>query len=269
MNSKSVTILNQDHVHGMDAIGLAFRRALVSQIHPKMIVALFMPFIIALLGGILLFWFFWSPLTVWFNDYLSQLDVIDNLDRWLLTIGLFSIKLYIIPIMAAALLLPIAGVLGLVIAAIFVMPVVLNHIQSRQYPDVTRNGKNIIAVGTTNAIMVSIIFVLGWLFTMPLWLFPPFALILPIFWWAYIYNKIMRVDAIVEHASPNERKQILKQHSTNSWIIGLILSLINLLPPLWIVLPVFSALVFAHYSLQALRQYRDINAIDVNAIEIN
>lgn len=269
MNSKSVTILNQDHVHGMDAIVLAFKRALRSQIHPKMIVALFMPFIIALLGGILLFWFLWSPLTGWFNEYLSQLDIIDNLDRWLLTVGLFSIKLYIIPIMAVALLLPIAGVLGLVIAAIFVMPVVLNHIQSRQYPDVTRRGKNVVAIGTVNAIVVGAIFALGWLITMPLWLFPPFALILPIFWWAYAYNKIMRVDAIVEHASPTERKQILKQQSTNSWIIGLILSLINLLPPLWIVLPVFSALVFAHYSLQALRQHREINVVEVNPVEVN
>lgn len=263
MSSKDITALKQDHVHGMDAIGLAFKRALVSQLHPKMIVALFMPFIIALVGGILLFWFLWSPLTIWFNTYLSQLDMINNLDKWLLTIGLFSIKLYIIPIMAAALLLPLAGVLGLVIAAIFVMPVVLSHIQPRQYPEVSRMGKNTIAVGTFNAIVVGIIFALGWLFTMPLWLFPPFALILPIFWWAYAYNKIMRVDAIVEHATASERKQILKQHSTNSWIIGLILSMINLLPPLWIVLPVFSALVFAHYSLQALRQHRDLNAIEI------
>ncbi|MFP3702335.1 EI24 domain-containing protein, partial [Burkholderia sp. SIMBA_013] len=76
-----------------------------------------------------------------------------------------------------------------------------------------RQGKLATSVSVWNAIWVSGAFVLGWLFTMPLWLVPPMALILPIFWWTFAFSRMMRVDAIVEHASPAERKLILERHN--------------------------------------------------------
>src|SRR5690554_6894734 len=121
---------------GWAAIGLAFRRALVSQVHPKMLAALFMPFAIALLGAIVLLWAFWTPLTDWLDVQMSQWDIVAHVDQWLLAVGLFSIKLYMIPVLAVGILLPLAGILGLVIAAIFVMPVVLRHLERREYKNV-------------------------------------------------------------------------------------------------------------------------------------
>lgn len=241
---------------GLAAVGLAFRRALVSQVHPKMLAALLMPFVIALLGAIILLWVFWTPLTGWLDSQLSQWDMVNQVDQWLVAVGLFSIKFYMIPVLAAGMLLPLAGILGLVIAAIFVMPIVLRHIERREYKNVQRQGQHAVAVGAWNAVLVGTIFVFGWLITMPLWLFPPLALILPVFWWAFAFNRIMRVDALVEHANSKERRLLWRRHNPQYWLIGLCLALANLFPPMWLVLPVFSALVFAHYSLEALRQHR-------------
>lgn len=241
---------------GLAAVGLAFRRALVSQVHPKMLAALLMPFVIALLGAIILLWAFWTPLTGWLDGHVSQWDMVNQVDQWLLAVGLFSIKFYMIPVLAAGMLLPLAGILGLVIAAIFVMPIVLRHIERREYKDVRREGQHAVAVGAWNAVLIGVVFVFGWLITMPLWLFPPLALILPVFWWAFAFNRIMRVDALVEHADGKERRFLWRRHNPQYWVIGLCLALFNLFPPMWLVLPVFSALVFAHYSLEALRQHR-------------
>lgn len=246
---------------GMAAIGLAFRRALISQLHPKMLAALFLPFVIALLGAIVLLWAFWTPLTQWLDGQMSQWAVVDQFDQWMLAAGLFSVKVYMIPVLAAGLLLPLAGILGLVIAAIFVMPIVLRHLEKREYKNVRRQGQHAVAVGAWNAVLVGTVFVFGWLLTMPLWLFPPLALVLPVFWWAFAFSKIMRVDALVEHANGPERRLLWRRHNLEYWILGLCLSVINLFPPMWLVLPVFSALVFAHYSLEALRQYRLQHAI--------
>jgi len=246
---------------GMAAIGLAFRRALISQLHPKMLAALFLPFVIALLGAIVLLWAFWTPLTQWLDGQMSQWAVVDQFDQWMLAAGLFSVKVYMIPVLAAGLLLPLAGILGLVIAAIFVMPIVLRHLEKREYKNVRRQGQHAVAVGAWNAVLVGTVFVFGWLLTMPLWLFPPLALVLPVFWWAFAFSKIMRVDALVEHANGPERRLLWRRHNLEYWTLGLCLSVINLFPPMWLVLPVFSALVFAHYSLEALRQYRLQHAI--------
>src|SRR5690606_19048921 len=115
-------------VTGLAAVAVAFKRALASQCHPKMLAALLLPFFIALLGAIVLLWAFWTPLTNWLDANALNWTYLNELDQWLLAIGLFSIKLYLVPLLAVAILLPLSGILGLVIAAIFVMPIVLRHL---------------------------------------------------------------------------------------------------------------------------------------------
>lgn len=241
---------------GLKLVGQAFKRALVSQAHPKMLGALFMPVLIAIVGAIVLVQLFWAPLGRWLNEYLSHFGFVEQIDQWLIAIGFISVKMYMIPVLVAGILLPMAGVLGVVIAAIFVMPIVLRHIEKRQYPELGRMGKNVASLGVWNAIKVSVVFAIGWVVTMPLWLFPPMALFLPLFWWSFLFSRIMRVDALIEHASPSERKILWKRHNVSYWLMGFAMALLNTLPPMWLVLPVFSALVYAHFSLQALQYYR-------------
>ena len=246
----------QSGATGLGAVGLAFKRAVVSQCHPKMLMALLLPFVIALLGAIGLLWAFWTPLTAWLNMQVADWEIVNQVDQWLLAVGLFSIKLYLIPLLAVGILLPLSGILGLVIAAIFVMPIVLRHLERREYQGLVRQGQFSTAVSGWNALWVGLLFAVGWVITMPLWIIPPFAVLLPIFWWSFAFTRMLRVDAIIEHASPQERRLIWRRYNRQLWLIGFILSLINLFPPAWLILPVFSALVFAHFSLEALKQLR-------------
>jgi hypothetical protein len=161
-----------------------------------------------------------------------------------------------------AILLPLSGILGLVIAAVFVMPIVLRHLEKREYQGLVRKGEFSTVVGAWNAVLIGVLFAIGWAVTMPLWLFPPFAILLPIFWWAFAFTRMLRVDAVIEHASGKERRLIWRRHNRQLWLIGVCLALLNLVPPLWLVLPVFSALVFAHFSLESLRQLRTETIIE-------
>ncbi|OWT71362.1 MULTISPECIES: EI24 domain-containing protein [unclassified Achromobacter] len=248
---------------GMAGVARAFKRAAVSQCHPSMLFAILLPFLIALAGGILLLWFGWAPLTEWLRDEASQWNVVNSVDNWMISVGLFSLKLYLVPVLAAAILLPVSGILGLAIAAVFVMPLVLRHVGAREYKTVGRQGRNATAVSVWNALWVSLAFGVGWVLTLPLWLVPPMALLLHVFWWAFAFSRMMRIDAIVEHATPTERRLLLRRHNLGFWSVGFICALINLLPPAWVFLPVFSALVFAHYGLDALQRLRQETVIDV------
>ena len=241
---------------GLTAVAVSFKRALVSQLHPKMLAAVALPFIITLLGAIILIWAFWTPLSDWLEMQAADWGILNTIDGWLVAIGLFSIKLYLIPLLAAGILLPMSGILGLIIAAVFVMPIVLGHLDKADYPGLRRNGHNATMLSAWNALWVGALFVVGWLVTMPLWLFPPFAVVLPIFWWTFAITRMLRVDAIVEHADIKERGHIWKRHNRQWWLIGFCLALINLVPPAWLIMPVFSSLVFAHFGLEALRQHR-------------
>ena len=132
-----------------------------------------------------------------------------------------------------------------------------------EYASLAHQGRNATAVSVWNALWVSLAFGAGWLLTLPFWLIPPMAVILSVFWWAFAFTRMLRLDAIVEHASPAERAILLKRHNSGFWLIGLVCSLLNLLPPAWIILPVFSGLVYVHYGLDALQRLRQERTIDV------
>jgi hypothetical protein len=229
-----------------------------------MLALLLLPFAIIILGAIVLLWALWSPLTGWLDGVVGGWQFMSQMDEWLLSAGLFSLTVYLVPVLALGILLPMSGVIGLVIAAIFVMPIVLRHLEKRDYRGVLRKGEFSTTVGTWNAIWVGCMFAIGWLVTMPLWLIPPMPVLLSWFWWTFAFTRMLRVDAVVEHASARERRLLWRRHRRQLWIIGGILSLINLFPPAWLVLPVFSALVFAHFSLEALRQMRSSHITDID-----
>jgi hypothetical protein len=73
----------------------------------------------------------------------------------------------------------------------------------------------------------------------------------------------MRIDAIVEHATSQERLLLIKRQSTGFWTIGMVCALMNLIPPAWIFLPVFSGLIYTHYGLDALQRLRAEKTLDV------
>ncbi|MEI2416680.1 EI24 domain-containing protein [Orrella sp. JC864] len=241
---------------GLSGVARAFQRAIVSQCHPRMLLAILLPFLVMFLGAVALIWLFWDPLTGWLTAEAGQWETVNRVDDWLVAIGLFSLKVWLVPLIAAAILLPSAGVVGLAVAAVCVMPMVLGHIERREYTGLRRQGRWSMAVGAWNAVWVLAAFAAGWLLTLPLWLFPPLGLALSIFWWAFAFHYMLRVDALADHASPQERRVLYQRHRWGFWMLGLICSLINLLPPAWIVLPVFSSLVYAHFGLDALTRLR-------------
>ncbi len=241
---------------GLAGVAQAFGRAVWSQLHPRMLLALLLPFVVMLLAALLLVWLFWTPLTTGLAEFLTGFTVFGSVDAWITQLGVASLALWFIPLVAVFILMPAAGVVGLVVGALVVMPVVLSHLGQGSYSDVARRGSGGWLLGAWNALWVSVIFVLGWIFTLPFWLFPVFALVLPVLWWAFAFNRMLRLDALADHATADERRQLWSRHGSAYWALAGICAIINLLPPAWLFLPVFSGLLFAHFSLEALRQLR-------------
>lgn len=258
--SRPISYANQssDSV-GVAGVMTAFGRALRSQFHPRMLFAMLLPFFIILGAATLLLIFAMGPLAQFLDRLISESTVITDVNEWLISIGLFSLvalKAWLIPLSTLVILLPLSGILGLAVAAVCVMPMVLTHLSRRDYPDVTMMGQNSFVVSLWNAIWVSVLFAAGWLLTLPFWLVPPLGFVVSIFWWTFAFSRMMRVDAIVEHATAEERRLLIRRNNMGFWVIGLVCALLNLLPPAWIVLPVFSGLVFTHFGLESLRRLR-------------
>lgn len=240
----------------LPSVWRAFRRALLSQLHPAMLGLVLLPFVVMLLAGVILLWWCWDPLTGWLSDTVLSWGMVRQIDAWLLAVGLVSLTVWLVPVMAAFILLPAAGLLGIAAAAIFVMPLVLRHLMRTVYGDIRPRGQFGFVISAWNALVVILVFSSGWLLTMPLWLFPPLALVLPTLWWTYAFTCMLRLDALVDVATTNERRRILRRHNAGFWALGFGCALLSLLPPAWLILPVFSSLLFGHYALDALQRYR-------------
>jgi hypothetical protein len=250
---------------GLTGVAQAFGRAIQSQFHPRMLFALLLPFLIMLGGAVLMLLIALGPLTSWLDQQISESTTIIQANQWMLSMGLFSlmtVQSFIVPLTAVAFLLPLSGILGLAVAAVCVMPIVISHLSARDYKGLKMQGQQAFVVSLWNAIWVSMLFALGWLLTLPFWLIPPLGLLVSIFWWTFAFSRMMRLDAIVEHASAEERRVLITRHNLAFWTIGLICALINLIPPAWVFLPVFSGLVYTHFGLEALRRLRNEKTLD-------
>lgn len=242
--------------HAMHRVLAAFSRSLASQLHPKMLALLVWPFLAAVVGWIVLAWFAWGPLVDWISEsLLGRFSIV----RWsferMAAMGFESAPDLAATMLALLVAIPMIFATGLGLVAVLAMPVVVRHLGGR-YPDVRRRGSASIGASIWNAVSSIAIFVVGYILTMPLWLIPPLAFVVPWLWWSWLTARTMRFDSLVEHADPVERRALISTHRRSYLLLGLLVTVLNYIPPLFLVTPVLSALAYVHFSLESLRRAR-------------
>lgn len=146
--------------------------------------------------------------------------------------------------------------LATLLTAIVVMPLLLSHLAAIDYPDVARMGSDSFVASTWNSVWAAILFILGWLLTLPLWLIPGLGLILPLFWMAWLNRRTFAYDALSIHAVPEEWRELRRQHGLPLLGLGLLMAVLTHVPFVGLFAPSLAALVYIHYCLEALRQAR-------------
>ncbi|HEY5633457.1 MAG TPA: EI24 domain-containing protein [Burkholderiaceae bacterium] len=241
----------------MERVVAAFFRALASQLHPKMLALLIVPFAVALVFWIVVAVLVWDPLIeflqamffdgggaiAWVYEKLAQLGV-EGLE------GVATVSV------ALLLLVPAMFVTALVLIAVLSMPLVNRHLGAGAYRNVVRHGSWSVPASLWNAAAGTLVFALGYILTLPLWLIPPLGFVVPWLWWGWFTARVMRFDSLVEHAAPEERRDLIRRHRGQYMALGLMVTVLNYVPPLFLVTPVLSALAFAHFSLALLRDER-------------
>ena len=241
----------------LGGISKAFFKGCVSQLHPRMLVLLILPFVIALVLWALSAWFFWDPLVLWLKDsWLLGNRLIVALGEWGKPLGLSDLSRSLASVTALLLLFPLVIATGMVAIAVFAMPAVMRFLSTRHYPELLRRGSFSVWANLLNAVLSVAVFAVGYLASLPLWLIPPLALIVPWLWWGWLTARIMRFDSLVEHAAPKEREALISEYRREYFVLGLAVSALNYVPPLFLITPVLSALVFGHFSLARLAEYR-------------
>jgi hypothetical protein len=236
----------------------AFFRGLASQFQPAMLALLLGPFLLSVVLGAVGAWFAWDPLLhamqAVFFDAQGQL-------RWVFAWagawgGVEFLRGLLSALVLLLLIIPLLFAFALMLVAVLAMPVVNRTLGNGPYRDVERRGSWSVSASLWNAISSFVMFVVGYVLTIPLWLIPPLAFVVPWFWWSWLTARILRFDSLVEHADPQERALLIASHKKETMGLSLMVTALNYIPPLFILTPVLSALMFSHYSLSRLRQLR-------------
>lgn len=240
----------------MKDIARALGRALVSQFHPKMLWLAVWPFLIAFVvwgvAGLL----FRHTAVEWLVAVFGGTAPGGWIDAGFGWLGLdgglgFVMGLFYFGVVFAAMVLT-----ALIIIATVAMPTVVAWVGARDYPGLAMKRGGSYVGSLVNASWVSLVFIVGFVVTLPLWLIAPLALIVPLLWWGWATARMFRYDALVAHASAEEREILFARHGKAFLAIGILVSLLNFVPPLFFLVPILGGLAFTHYGLHALRRLR-------------
>lgn len=142
------------------------------------------------------------------------------------------------------------------LAAIVIMPLMLKHLSETEYCDVAAMGKDSFVAAAVNSVLASILFIAGWLVTIPLWLIPGFSLLVPLLLMGWLNRRTFAYDALSMHATAGEWQEVSSGQKTPLFMLGLTMALLAHLPVIGLLVPALAALSFVHYGLEALRRSR-------------
>ena len=150
-----------------------------------------------------------------------------------------------------------------VLTAVIVLPLLLNHLAEVDYPELARMGADSFVAASWNSVWAAVLFIAGWLLTLPLWLIPGFGLVLPLFWMAWLNRRTFAYDALSAHASDAEWRELRRQQAMPLLGLGLVMALLTYVPFVGMFAPSLAALAYIHYCLEALRRLRQGAVVSV------
>jgi CysZ protein len=96
--------------------------------------------------------------------------------------------------------------------------------------------------------------------TLPLWLFPPLWPLIPLLIMAWVNQRLLRYDALAEHAERHEMAAVFRERRGALYLLGLFMALAAYVPVVGFFVPAVFALAFIHYLLGALAARRAIES---------
>jgi uncharacterized protein involved in cysteine biosynthesis len=136
------------------------------------------------------------------------------------------------------------------------MPTIVSHVAALYFPRLERRGGGTLVGSVVNAVVGIGVFCLLWVVTLPLWLTGVGALVLPALISAYLNQRLLRYDALAEHAAPDEYAALLARIKGKLYLLGLLLALLYYVPLVNLLAPVASGLAFTHLCLTELARLR-------------
>jgi CysZ protein len=236
----------------MYAVLLALRRAARDLTAPRMFTLMFWPMVLALLlwGG--LAWGFGATWKTEIAAFLANTPL-DSLARW---VGAEWLLAYAALFVLILLWLPAVYLTALLITSVAFMPIIVAYVADRDFPRLERRRGGSNWGSLTNSLRALVLYLVGWVLLLPLWLFAPFGVVVSIMLNAWLNQRMFLYDCLSEHADERELDRLRHEGGWPVTLFSAFLGVLHFVPVFNILAPVYMGLAFTHYGLERLRQER-------------
>ena len=256
----------------------AFWRALAHLFHPRVLVWTLAPLVLMGAAIGLAAWAGWEAAVDAVRAGLQQFDLANAALQWLDSVGANSLRAMLAPIIVVALLVPLVVVGTLLLVGVLMTPMLVELVARRRFPTLARMRGARWWQGLAWSLVCTLAALAALVLSLPLWLIPPLALLLPPLIWGWLTYRVFAFDALADHASAEERRILMHKERwpllamgvvsgfigvapAVIWAVGaaaLILAPFFLIASVWLytVVFAFASLWFAHFLLARLQQMR-------------
>jgi hypothetical protein len=256
----------------------SFWRAAAYCLHPRVIMLSLLPLVLMAGTALALGYFFWEPALDWVNATIASWEMMSTLVGWLEGIGLTGLRAVLAPLVVVFISTPVIVVASLLAVAVLMTPAIVALVGVRRFRGLQHKRGGSILGSTFGAAWATLAALLALLASVPLWFVPPLVLVVPPLIWGWLTYRVLCYDVLAEHASSEERRELMRRHRGPLFGIGVVTGYLGAAPSLvWasgamavVLAPVlvplaiwvytlvfaFSTLWFTHYALAALQELR-------------
>ena len=257
----------------------SFWYALATCLQPRLLMWSLLPLVVA--GGAvgLLGWAFWEDALDAVRAVVDAWSLSQSVFQWLHSVGAPQLRAFVAPLVVVVLAVPLVLVLSLLLVAVLATPAVVTVVAARHHPRLqARRGASwwqglLWSLSCTLAALAALIL------SLPLWLVPPLVMVLPPLIWGWLTCRVLGFEVLAHHATPEERRLVLRGRRWTLLAIGLLCGYLSALPALlwtlgsaalllapllmlvavWMYTAIFmfAACWFAHFCLGDLQRLRD------------
>ena len=256
----------------------SFWRAVAYCLHPRVIALSFLPLAIMVGISLGLGYFYWDGAVAWVQALLESSQWLKTVWGWFQGAGAGQVQRFVAPVLVLLAVTPVIVLLSLLMVAALMTPALTALVAERRFAGLERKQGGSLLWSIVWSLGSTLLALLALVISLPLWLIPPLILVLPPLIWGWLTYRVMAFDALSDHASPDERREVFSRH--RAWLLGIgvltgylgaapsiiwasgalfAAAFVVLVPvAIWIYTLVFafSSLWFAHYCLSALETLR-------------
>ena len=225
-----------------------FWRSLAAVRNPALWKLLAIPMAVAIGSLIILLFMALQPLSA---QFLSMAPA-----TWLVSIGWTGVADIFAWVAAWLMLFAISYGLAALVSGLLIVAQLTDWLGRTSYPQLRRHGSDRTFQSAWVSGVSTLVYLAGWLLTLPLWLVPGLAFVLPVGWLAWFNARTLSFDALTNYADDLELQAVRKQCRGSFLILGAVGALMVHIPVIGFFAASFTALMFSVAALEALSLHR-------------